>query len=103
MASCAICGKDIGVFDSSTSYVDDRGSRVEVHTACKTAQQSQGMFSTDMDPTFYVPATEPAGTTPASAPAEDKALGIPRVAWYVGGAVVALAVVGGIVAWAVRR
>jgi hypothetical protein len=57
MSTCTICRQPIGILDSTTSYIDDAGNRVEVHTTCKNLQQSgYGSLTT---PEMFTPVNEP--------------------------------------------
>jgi hypothetical protein len=57
MTNCHLCGQPIGILDSTTSYLDASGNRVEVHTTCKNLQQSSyGSLTT---PEMFTPTTEP--------------------------------------------
>lgn len=90
MARCAICGKEIGIFDSTTSYLDQNGSRVEVHTTCK--QQAQGRFAAEIVPQYYMPTVESgeSGSSNSSSGSSD----LPG--WYLAGGVLALALIIGV-------
>jgi hypothetical protein len=60
MASCAICGKNLGLLDNTTSYQDAAGNRVEAHTDCLRKAQSASAMEAE-GPTMY--AVEQDGTT----------------------------------------
>ena len=83
MATCTICGKEIGIFDSTTSYYDANGNQTEVHTACKDGQRSAQSFQDS--PEMYTP--EPEAPPSSWWPPSKKAL-------IIGGGVVLAVVVG---------
>jgi hypothetical protein len=60
MANCSLCGKKLGLLDSTTYYLDANGSKVEVHSDCLRRSQSGSSMQAE-GPTMY--AVEQEGTT----------------------------------------
>lgn len=54
--TCTLCGKPMGILDSTTSYYDASGNPVEVHTACKNRQATMKVAGIQVE--FYQPTTD---------------------------------------------
>ena len=94
MANCYICGKKIGLLDSTTSYYDQNGNQVEVHTECLRKSQSASAMQAE-GPTMY--AVEQDGTT-ALAETPDSTNPIGKYLVVGGALVVGVLIVGALVA-----